>query len=163
MAAARMHSDETPTDAALVRRLVATQFPEWADLAVEPVASFGTDNALYRIGDDMVARLPRREVDVGLRDVGAREVSDRHAVLAAEGVEVLELDAIQIHRDAARLAEEGDPVPVGTDVHRLVGGRLLGTGRLGSGRFGGRLAGGLARSFGYGAHGNVGIRSVRCG
>ena len=30
---------------------------------VEPVASFGTDNALYRLGDALVARLPRREVN----------------------------------------------------------------------------------------------------
>jgi aminoglycoside phosphotransferase (APT) family kinase protein len=59
-----MHADEAPTSAALVRRLVAEQLPHWAGLPVEPVASFGTDHALYRLGDELVARLPRREVNV---------------------------------------------------------------------------------------------------
>ena len=56
-----MHADEVHTDADMVRRLLAAQFPQWAALAVEPVASSGTDNALYRIGPDLVARLPRIE------------------------------------------------------------------------------------------------------
>jgi aminoglycoside phosphotransferase (APT) family kinase protein len=55
-----MHDDETPTDAALVRRLVAAQFPRRAGLAIEPVISDGTDNAMYRLGDDLAVRLPRR-------------------------------------------------------------------------------------------------------
>jgi aminoglycoside phosphotransferase (APT) family kinase protein len=59
--ARRMHADEVETNVPLVRRLLAGQFPEWADLPIEPVPSAGTDNALYRLGDDMVARLPRRE------------------------------------------------------------------------------------------------------
>jgi aminoglycoside phosphotransferase (APT) family kinase protein len=61
MPAEKMHADEVDTDAALVGRLLAEQFPQWADLAIEPVLPFGTDNALYRLGDDMVVRLPRRE------------------------------------------------------------------------------------------------------
>jgi aminoglycoside phosphotransferase (APT) family kinase protein len=56
-----MHADEVDTDVGLIKRLLAAQFPEWADLAIEPVLPRGTDNALYRVGDDMVARLPRRE------------------------------------------------------------------------------------------------------
>lgn len=54
-----MHGDEVDTDAALVRRLLAGQFPHWADLPVEPVASYGTDHDIYRLGDRLVARLPR--------------------------------------------------------------------------------------------------------
>ena len=54
-----MHVDEVDTDASLVRRLLAAQFPQWRDLPIEPVASTGTDNAIYRIGDDMAVRLPR--------------------------------------------------------------------------------------------------------
>jgi aminoglycoside phosphotransferase (APT) family kinase protein len=54
-----MHVDEVDTDAALVRRLLAAQFPHWADLPIEPVASSGTDNAIYRLGHDMSVRLPR--------------------------------------------------------------------------------------------------------
>jgi aminoglycoside phosphotransferase (APT) family kinase protein len=56
-----MHADEVDIDSALVGRLVAAHFPEWAALPIEPVPFFGTDNALYRLGDDMVVRLPRRQ------------------------------------------------------------------------------------------------------
>jgi aminoglycoside phosphotransferase (APT) family kinase protein len=55
----RMHADEADIDTTLVRRLVAGQFPAWADLPVAPVASSGTDNAMYRLGDDLAVRLPR--------------------------------------------------------------------------------------------------------
>jgi aminoglycoside phosphotransferase (APT) family kinase protein len=55
-----MHADEVPTDVALAQRLIAAQFPEWAALPVEPVPFRGTDNALYRLGEDKVVRLPTR-------------------------------------------------------------------------------------------------------
>jgi aminoglycoside phosphotransferase (APT) family kinase protein len=57
----KMHPDELDIDAALVRRLLAEQFPDWADLPLEPVGPRGTDNRLFRLGDDMVVRLPCRE------------------------------------------------------------------------------------------------------
>ena len=57
----RMHADEVDVEAPLVRGLLETQFPQWADLPLEPVLPRGTDNALYRLGDEMVARLPRTE------------------------------------------------------------------------------------------------------
>jgi aminoglycoside phosphotransferase (APT) family kinase protein len=66
MADRKMHADEIHTDVALVRRLVAGQFPQWAGLAIEPVPSAGTDNALYRLGDEMVVRLPRTQRTAGL-------------------------------------------------------------------------------------------------
>jgi aminoglycoside phosphotransferase (APT) family kinase protein len=56
-----MHADEVNIDAALVRRLLVAQFPRWAGLSIEPVPHFGTDNAIYRLGDEMVVRLPRSE------------------------------------------------------------------------------------------------------
>ncbi|MGH3679579.1 MAG: aminoglycoside phosphotransferase family protein [Natronosporangium sp.] len=55
----RMHADQVETDAGLVRRLLAAQFPEWADLPIEPVRSDGTDHDIYRLGDRLAARLPR--------------------------------------------------------------------------------------------------------
>ncbi len=58
----KMHADEVDHDVALVGRLIAQQFPQWAALPIEPVPSSGTDNALYRLGEDMVVRLPRREL-----------------------------------------------------------------------------------------------------
>src|SRR5919201_6936146 len=60
----RMHVDEVDIEPALVRRLVATQFPIWAALPVEPVRFFGTDNAIFRLGDELAVRLPRREKNV---------------------------------------------------------------------------------------------------
>ena len=53
MSTGKMHADEVDTDVVLVARLLTTQFPQWADLPIEPVPSAGTDNALYRLGDDM--------------------------------------------------------------------------------------------------------------
>ncbi len=60
MTTPRMHPDEIPVDADLVRRLVATQFPQWAALEVTPVDSVGTSNWIYRLGSAMAVRLPRR-------------------------------------------------------------------------------------------------------
>src|SRR5690242_5551896 len=54
-----MRADEVDTSTALVGRLIGAQFPQWADLHIVPVSSAGTDNALYRLGDDLVVRLPR--------------------------------------------------------------------------------------------------------
>lgn len=59
MSGGRMHADEVDTDASLVGRLLAVQFPQWAQLPIEPVRSAGTDNAIYRLGEDLAVRLPR--------------------------------------------------------------------------------------------------------
>ncbi len=39
--------------------MLAAQFPQWADLRIEAVLPAGTDNAIYRLGDDRCVRLPR--------------------------------------------------------------------------------------------------------
>ncbi|MFD4870714.1 aminoglycoside phosphotransferase family protein [Streptomyces sp. NPDC058412] len=57
-----------PVDDDLVRRLVAGQFPRWAGIPVERFPSGGTVNAVYRLGEDMVVRLP-------LAEGGAEDVS----------------------------------------------------------------------------------------
>jgi aminoglycoside phosphotransferase (APT) family kinase protein len=54
-----MHADELDIDEPLVRRLLAAQFPEWAELPLEAVPWSGTDNAIFRLGDEMAVRLPR--------------------------------------------------------------------------------------------------------
>jgi len=46
-------------DADLVRRLLAAQFPHWAELPLSPVPLSGMDNATFRLGDDLSVRLPR--------------------------------------------------------------------------------------------------------
>ena len=55
----KMHKDEIETNQDQVRRLLAAQFPQWAGLPVEPVPSSGTDNAIYRLGQELAVRLPR--------------------------------------------------------------------------------------------------------
>ncbi|MGE0238950.1 MAG: aminoglycoside phosphotransferase family protein [Parvibaculaceae bacterium] len=54
-----MHEDEIEIDQVLVGRLIAAQFPQWSSLPLRPVAAGGTDNAIFRLGADMAARLPR--------------------------------------------------------------------------------------------------------
>ncbi|MFB9345867.1 aminoglycoside phosphotransferase family protein [Streptomyces heliomycini] len=53
-----MHPGTRPVDVGLVRRLVAGQFPQWEGLAVARFPSGGTVNAMYRLGEGMVVRLP---------------------------------------------------------------------------------------------------------
>lgn len=65
MPSRKMHADELEIDAGLVGRLLAAQVPQWADWPIERVPSSGTDNALYRLGGDLVARLPRIGSAVG--------------------------------------------------------------------------------------------------
>lgn len=57
----KMHEDEVKIDRDLVNRLLSKQFPQWSHLPIKQVISAGTDNALYRFGEDMVIRLPRIE------------------------------------------------------------------------------------------------------
>src|SRR4051794_17631701 len=59
MARPKMHADEVETDAALVGRLLARQFPQWADQPVTLVRSHGTAHDIYRLGEHLTARLPR--------------------------------------------------------------------------------------------------------
>jgi aminoglycoside phosphotransferase (APT) family kinase protein len=56
----RMHVDELDVGVELVHELLAEQFPEWTDLPLEPVLPLGTDNANFRLGEELLVRLPRR-------------------------------------------------------------------------------------------------------
>ena len=55
-----MHEDELELDEALVRRLLAEQFPDWALLPARRVQPSGTVNAIFRVGEELSVRLPRR-------------------------------------------------------------------------------------------------------
>ena len=63
-----MHADELHTDVGLVRALLEGQFPHWAALPIERFSSSGTVNALYRLGEAMVVRLPRMDWGIGAVD-----------------------------------------------------------------------------------------------
>ncbi|WP_213813796.1 aminoglycoside phosphotransferase family protein [Glaciihabitans sp. dw_435] len=53
-----MSSDSIDVDVGLVRRLVANQFPYWADLPIRAVANDGWDNRTFRLGERMSVRVP---------------------------------------------------------------------------------------------------------
>ncbi len=54
-----MHEEEVEVDDALVHRLLASQMPDLVDRPLTIVEPWGTDNAIWRVGDDLVVRLPR--------------------------------------------------------------------------------------------------------
>jgi aminoglycoside phosphotransferase (APT) family kinase protein len=57
---AGLHDDELPIDADLVRALVADALPQYAGLDVRPLGASGSTNALFRLGDDLLVRMPRQ-------------------------------------------------------------------------------------------------------
>jgi aminoglycoside phosphotransferase (APT) family kinase protein len=55
-----LHADEIPIDTTLVRALVARAMPQHGDLPVRRLAASGSTNALFRLGEDLLVRLPRQ-------------------------------------------------------------------------------------------------------
>jgi aminoglycoside phosphotransferase (APT) family kinase protein len=68
-------ADDGP-DATLARRLIAAQFPRWADLPITPVEPSGVDNRTFRLGDSLSIRLPSA-------DEYAHQVEKEHRWLPA--------------------------------------------------------------------------------
>ncbi|WP_329046882.1 aminoglycoside phosphotransferase family protein [Amycolatopsis sp. NBC_01488] len=100
-------------DTALVRRLLRTQFPEWADRPITPLASGGTVNAVYRLGDDLTVRLPRT----------AEDVSKEHRILSALGGLPVAVPEV------AALGEPAEDWPWPWAVHRWLDGEPAREGR----------------------------------
>jgi aminoglycoside phosphotransferase (APT) family kinase protein len=75
-----MHADQLAVSEQTVAKLVDAQFPRWQGLPVSRVASQGTVNAIFRIGDELTARFPlrRREPEA------ARAWLEREAEAARE-------------------------------------------------------------------------------
>lgn len=55
-----LHPDEIPVDVELVRTLVGRAMPDYADAPVRRLASSGSTNALFRLGEELIVRLPRQ-------------------------------------------------------------------------------------------------------
>jgi aminoglycoside phosphotransferase (APT) family kinase protein len=55
-----LHDDEIPIDTGLVRALVDRAMPRYVDLPVRRLDSSGSTNALFRLGDNLLVRLPRQ-------------------------------------------------------------------------------------------------------
>jgi aminoglycoside phosphotransferase (APT) family kinase protein len=66
-----MHDDQVDVSVDQLRDLLRAQRPAWADLAIEPVPSSGTDHTIYRLGDDLVVRLPLIEWAMAQADLEA--------------------------------------------------------------------------------------------
>lgn len=126
----RMHMGELDITDALVRDLLAEQFPEWAGLPLRRVEPSGTVNAIFRLGADLSVRLPRHK---GPTEPGSDELEwlprlapvlpvaipvpvaqgrpgggypwfwELHRWVEGETVPVERLDAIQAARDLAAL------------------------------------------------------------
>ena len=81
MSASKMHADELDIEVALVRHLLAAQFPEWAELPIKPVQSAGTDHALFRLGvqPDAAVAFGDGENDVNMFRVVGYSVSMSNA------------------------------------------------------------------------------------
>ena len=65
-----MHADELEIDGELVGRLLAEQFPEWADRPLVRVVPAGTDNAIFRLDGGLAVRLARRK---GRTEAGGKQ------------------------------------------------------------------------------------------
>jgi aminoglycoside phosphotransferase (APT) family kinase protein len=126
----RMHEDELDIGEELVRSLLGEQFPEWAELPLRRVEPSGTDNAIFRLGEELSLRLPRR---AGPTKPGSKEIEwlprlapllpveipdpvaegrpgvgypwfwEIHTWIRGETVPVEEIDAIRAARDLADL------------------------------------------------------------
>lgn len=55
-----LHDDEIRIDVDLVRRLIGTQFPQYAPMPLRRLSAFGSTNVMFRLGDDLLVRLPRQ-------------------------------------------------------------------------------------------------------
>ncbi|MEU4998561.1 phosphotransferase [Streptomyces sp. NPDC021622] len=65
MVTARTADTRPHIDEALVRRLVDTQFPQWAGLPLKLLNPAGSDHVIYRLGEDLSVRLPRHAGAIG--------------------------------------------------------------------------------------------------
>ncbi|WP_380281115.1 aminoglycoside phosphotransferase family protein [Kitasatospora purpeofusca] len=108
-----LHTDEIPADEHLVRSLLKAQRPQWAGLPLAP-AGAGTDNTMYRLGDELLVRLPR--TPDGARSVRKeQEWLPRLAPLLGRAVPV------PVHRGTPAAA-----FPLAWSVHRWIDGAEAG-------------------------------------
>jgi aminoglycoside phosphotransferase (APT) family kinase protein len=56
----RLHADELRIDDKVVHDLLAAQFPRYSKLPIARLDATGSSNALFRLGDDLLVRLPRQ-------------------------------------------------------------------------------------------------------
>ena len=84
-----LHDDELSVDASLVRALVDGAFPALAHLPLSRLASSGSTNVLFRLGPDLLVRLPRQPGDGATIGKEARWLPDVGAALPVAVPEVV--------------------------------------------------------------------------
>lgn len=109
-------------DAALAGRLIAAQFPQWAQLPVRAVAVQGWDNRTFRLGEAMSVRLPSAR-----RYVAAIEKEHAWLPRIAPGL------PLPIPVPLA-LGEPGENYPWRWSVNRWLAGEPAATGPIGDRR-----------------------------
>ncbi|CAM5511381.1 aminoglycoside phosphotransferase [Streptomyces pilosus] len=65
MAAVSTADTRPQIDEALVRRLIDTQFPQWAGLPLKLLDPAGSDHVIHRLGEELSVRLPRHPGAIG--------------------------------------------------------------------------------------------------
>lgn len=114
----KLHDDEVDIDASLVARLLAAQFPRWAKRPIRVVASSGTDNVTFRLGDDLAVRLPRTAGTAGQVEVDRTWLPRLAPRLPLAVPELL------------AVGEPGEGYPFGWGVYRWLDGEALRLDRL---------------------------------
>jgi len=114
-----MHHDEVPVDEALVHRLLVAQLPALAELPLRIVEPWGTDNAIWRLGDELVVRLPRIGWAAGQPDKEARWLPQLAPALTT---------AVPT---PVAIGEPSEEYPYRWAVHRWLPGDPAGPGRIG--------------------------------
>ena len=111
-----MHPDQVQIADDVVRTLIHDQFPQWRGLPVTPMRSTGTENALYRIGEELVARFP----------LHAGSVEQTRRSLEAEAVAARELlgQTPFCTPEPVAIGEPGEGYPVPWSVQTWVPGTV---------------------------------------
>ena len=107
-------------DSELVRRLVATQFPQWKDLPVRAVAHAGWDNRTFHLGEHMLVRMPSA-ADYAL------QVEKEHRWLP----KLAPLLPLQIPEPLAH-GVPGEGYPWGWSIYRWLEGETASTAKIGN-------------------------------
>lgn len=120
-----MHANQLEITSDTVRQLITDQFPQYADLDVTPVTSHGTVHALFRIGPDLVARLPIETSD---------PITKRAAIAAELGAaqRLVTVSPVPTPTPVA-LGEPGAGYPLPWSIQHWLPGRSLLVGDLAAG------------------------------
>lgn len=110
--------DRSEITVAVAARLVAEQFPQWAELPVRPVDLGGWDNTTFRLGDQLSVRLPSGEGYVG-------QIDKEHRWLPALAAQV----PLPIPEPVA-LGQPNDVYPWPWSIYRWLDGEPANVGRI---------------------------------